>query len=180
MSVNNTFDEYLIRCKTCNSQIAYIANDLKKNRDLLLKNQALNLTKEQATEQILNDLKIFNWCCRIALNNPTKVFINLQNTPNYYIDNKNESILKPGMLQMTNQKLILANESIKEVFDDKLKNKDSFIKPKSLEINTINPIKDEKIKERNLLVATNTLNLNAEDLKNRKVSILNGRTYLAR
>jgi DNA-directed RNA polymerase subunit N (RpoN/RPB10) len=177
MSANNTCDEYLIRCKTCNSQIAYIANFLKHERDDLLKNKSLNLTKEQATEEILNNLKIFNWCCRIALNNPTKVFINLQNTPNYYSDNKNENSLKPGMLQMTNQKTIKSTEPVKEVSLDKSLDK-SFVIPKSRGINTINPIND--LKERNLLVATNIKNLNADDLQKRKVPILNGRTYLAR
>jgi hypothetical protein len=171
MSANNTCDEYLIRCKTCNSQIAYISSILKNERDELIENKSL--TKELATEEILNKFNIFNWCCRIALNNPTKVFLNLQNTPNYYSDNKNESILKPGMLQMTNQKGIKSTEQIKNVTDDK-----SFVIPKSRGINTINPIND--LKERNLLATTNIKNLNAADLQNRKVSILNGRTYLAR
>jgi hypothetical protein len=163
----NTCDEYLIRCKTCNSQIAYISKFLRDEIDNLIKNKSLNLTKEQATEQILNDLKILNWCCRIALNNPTKVFINLQNIPNYYNDNKNESSLKLGILQMTKQKTIKSNEQNKQNLVDK-----------SIGINTINPIND--LKERNLLVTTNIKNLNADDLIKRKVSILNGRTYLAR
>ena len=74
---------------------------------------------------------------------------------------------------MTNQKGIKSTEQIKDITDDK-----SFVIPKSRGINTINPIND--LKERNLLATTNIKNLNAADLQNRKVSILNGRTYLAR
>ena len=63
-----TYDEYPIRCKTCNEQIACHANAYL---DLLRS----DLSKEEA----LNQLGIMAPCSRIAMTHPTTVFFDMEN-----------------------------------------------------------------------------------------------------
>lgn len=63
-----TYDEYPIRCKTCNEQIACHA-------DAYLGLLQSNLSKEEA----LNQLGIMAPCSRIAMTHPTTVFFDMEN-----------------------------------------------------------------------------------------------------
>jgi len=70
-SPESSYREYPIRCKTCNAQIACYAQEyeaaVKKNE------------QNETIEKTLNNLGIGNYCCRIALMNPTIVFFNMEN-----------------------------------------------------------------------------------------------------
>lgn len=62
-----TYDEYPIRCETCNEQIACHVEAF----EVLLQ---AGYTKEDA----LNELGITAWCSRIAMTHPTTVFYNME------------------------------------------------------------------------------------------------------
>lgn len=63
-----TYEEYPVRCKTCNEQLACFSSDY----NALLQ---AGLTQEEA----LNQLNIMNYCSRIAMMNPTIVAFNMEN-----------------------------------------------------------------------------------------------------
>jgi DNA-directed RNA polymerase subunit N (RpoN/RPB10) len=64
----DTYKEYVIRCKTCNEQIACFASDY----------EAL-LSAGASVEEALNELGIMEYCSRIAMMNPTIVAFNMEN-----------------------------------------------------------------------------------------------------
>jgi DNA-directed RNA polymerase subunit N (RpoN/RPB10) len=64
----DSYREYLIRCKTCNSQIACFATQYE---DLL--------STKLSIEDSLNQMGIRNYCCRIAFMNPTIVTFDMEN-----------------------------------------------------------------------------------------------------
>lgn len=64
----DSYDEYPIRCKTCNEQLACHA-------ETFLGLIATGMSKEEA----LNNLNIINWCSRISMLSPTKVMFDMEN-----------------------------------------------------------------------------------------------------
>lgn len=67
--MDTNYKEYPIRCKTCNGQIACFS----KSYESLIKDSSLT------SEDALNKLGIKNFCCRIAMLNPTIVPFNIEN-----------------------------------------------------------------------------------------------------
>lgn len=63
-----SYNEYPIRCKTCNTQIAC-------HSDTYISLLAHGYSREQAA----NELRLFNWCCRSSMLTPTVVFFNMEN-----------------------------------------------------------------------------------------------------
>jgi DNA-directed RNA polymerase subunit N (RpoN/RPB10) len=161
----NTYNEYVIRCKTCNNQIACHVHDFLID---VQNNLQTSSSREEATEKALNNtyFKLNNWCCRIAMTNPTCVFKNLHNIPVYH-DTINSINFIGKLDTMTNNSLVDVNQQV----DDK-----PFITPHSASHPTINVNENIKLKELN--VSSTIKNLNPSDYK--IVSILNGRTYMAR
>ena len=63
-----TYKEYPVRCKTCNEPLACFARDYETL-----------LAARYSIEDSLNELKIMEYCSRIAMMNPTIVAFNMEN-----------------------------------------------------------------------------------------------------
>lgn len=63
-----TYEEYSVRCKTCNEPIAHLAPLYKTL-----------LADGMTIEEALNELDIMNYCSRESMMNPTKVPFNMEN-----------------------------------------------------------------------------------------------------
>lgn len=63
-----SYEEFSIRCKTCNNQLACMSYAYKSY-----------LEAQSSVEEALNALGIYNPCCRIAMANPTIVTFNMEN-----------------------------------------------------------------------------------------------------
>ena len=64
----DSYREYLIRCKTCNSQIACFSAQYEQY-----------LSTGLSIEESLNGMGIKNYCCRIAFMNPTIITFDMEN-----------------------------------------------------------------------------------------------------
>jgi len=161
--MNNTYQEYVVRCKTCNNQIACHVEQLEYEVKEFLKNfkNPQKEDYEKATENSLNKLNIYNWCCRIAITNPTIVFLNLHNILSY---DKSE-ILTPDYQE----------HNIEYENQGKNTSQIELDLPTNVGYNTINT----DINHKNISINCNSkqVNITNDDIK---VVVLSGRTYLAR
>jgi len=161
--MDNTYEEYVVRCKTCNNQIACHVEQLQYEVNNILKDVTKSQKEdyEKATEKSLNKLNIYNWCCRISMTNPTIVFLNLHNIVNYDKSENLSSNYQEQNFEYENQ-----GENNSQIELDL---------PVNVGYNTIN--KDINHKDININCNSKKVNITNDDIK---VVVLGGRTYLAR
>jgi DNA-directed RNA polymerase subunit N (RpoN/RPB10) len=156
----SSYKEYVIRCKTCNEEIACFAPHHEEN-----------LATGMSAQSSLDSLNIRNYCSRIAMMSPTTIFHNMQNDAVVNGEISVESAI---------YKLSKISFEIEEVYSDdedginpeieQFKTK-PFEIPTKVDVSTINS---------DPLFSNKQIPVGYDGVTEQFTEILSGRTYLAR